>query len=73
MTNSPQPADAKTEDVSDTIWGYAAIGREINRSPSQVRYLLVNTPVLNNAVRKLGHKTIAASRRRLRDIVIPPT
>jgi len=71
MKKLPQP-DTKTEGMSDAVWGYAAIGREIDRSPSQVRYLLVKTDILDSAVQKLSHKVIVGSRRRLRDLAIPP-
>jgi hypothetical protein len=37
MKKLPQP-DMKTEDVPDAVWGYAAIGREIGLSASQIRY-----------------------------------
>jgi hypothetical protein len=69
MTKNPQP-DTKTE--SDAVWGYKNIGEVINRSPSQTRYLVVETDVLAHAVRKIGHKTIVGSRRLLRDVAIPP-
>ena len=53
-------------DDSDFAWGRAAIGREINRSPAQVTYLL-SIGVLDGVVRRVGHKTIVASKRRLRE------
>jgi hypothetical protein len=68
MKKNPQP-NTTTEDVPDAVWGYAAIGRVINRSPSQVRYLVVETDALDHAVRKIGHKTIVGSRRALREFV----
>jgi hypothetical protein len=71
MMKKPQP-DTKTGDVPDAVWGYAAIGREIGLSASQVRYLLVKTDVLDHAVRKLSHKVIVGSRRCLRDLAVPP-
>jgi hypothetical protein len=72
MTQTPQP-DTQTESESDAVWGYANIGKVINRSPSQTRYLLVETDVLDHAVRKIGHKTIVGSRRLLRDVAVPPS
>jgi hypothetical protein len=65
----PQP-DTTTEDVSDFIWGAKAIGDVINRSPSQTRYL-IKSGVLRDCVWKVGHKSLLASRRRLRNITIP--
>jgi hypothetical protein len=72
MTKKSQP-DTTTESESDAVWGYKAIGDIINRSPSQTRYLLVETDVLDHAVRKLGHRTIVGSRRLLRDVAVPPS
>jgi len=71
MMKNPQPETA-TEDLPDAVWGYSNIGRVIDRTPSQTRYLVVHTTVLDHAVRKIGHKTIVGSRRLLRDVAIPP-
>jgi hypothetical protein len=71
MMKKPQP-DTTTEDVPDAVWGYAAIGREIGLTASKTRYLVVKTDVLDHAVRKLSHKVIVGSRRRLRDFAVPP-
>jgi hypothetical protein len=70
MTKQPPQPDTKPE--SDAVWGYKAIGDVINRSPSQTRYLVVETDVLAHAVRKIGHKTVLGSRRLLRDVAVPP-
>lgn len=53
------------DDSSDWAWGREEIGREINRTPNQVSYLLAQG-VLNGAVKRLGHRTVVASRRKLR-------
>ncbi len=55
-------------DASDFCWGAAAIGREIDREPSQV-YHLLEIGALEGAVVKLGHRTILGSRRKLRALV----
>jgi hypothetical protein len=72
MMKKPQP-DMTTEDEPDAVWGYAAIGREIGLTASKTRYLVVKTDVLDHAVRKLSHKVIVGSRRRLRDFAVPPS
>jgi hypothetical protein len=56
-----------TQNQSDTdaVWGAAAIGAEINRTASQVRYLY-SIGALKGAVSKLGHKTMVGSRTELR-------
>ena len=72
MMKKPQPS-LTTEDVPDAVWGYAAIGREIGLTASKTRYLVVKTDVLDHAVRKLSHKVIVGSRRRLRDFAVPPS
>jgi hypothetical protein len=72
MKKLPQP-DTKTEDVPDAVWGYKNIGAEIGLSASKTRYLVVKTDVLDLAVRKLSHKVIVGSRRRLRDFAVPPS
>ena len=52
---------------SDLVWGAAAIGEEINRTAQQV-YHLHGSGALAGAVSKLGHKTLVASRSRLRKL-----
>jgi hypothetical protein len=71
MMKKSQP-DTKTESESDAVWGHSNIGKVIDRTPSQTRYLVVHTDVLAHAVRKLGHRTIVGSRRLLRDVAVPP-
>jgi hypothetical protein len=71
-TKKPQP-DTTTEDASDAVWGAKAIGDIIDRTPSQTRYLFARTSILDGAVKKVGHKTLVGSRRRLRDLMIPTT
>jgi hypothetical protein len=52
---------------SDLVWGGEAIGREINRTASQV-YHLLEIGALAGAAAKLGHKTIVGSKRALRKL-----
>lgn len=54
-------------DAGDLIWGAEAIGGEIGRSESQV-YHLLHEGVLGDAVKKIGHRTIVGSKRRLRNL-----
>jgi hypothetical protein len=49
------------------VWGAAAIGVVIDRTPSQV-YHLHASGALEGAVGKLGHKTLVGSRSRLRNL-----
>jgi hypothetical protein len=55
----------------DCVWGAAEIGREIARTASQVHYLF-GTGVLAGAVRKVGHRTLLGSRRKLRQLPLGP-
>jgi hypothetical protein len=59
--------DTNENDPSDLVWGAAAIGREIDRTASQVYYLHA-IGALEGAVAKLGHKTFVGSRKRLRNL-----
>jgi hypothetical protein len=72
MMKKSQPDTQTESSESDAVWGYSNIGKVIDRTPSQTRYLVVHTDVLNHAVRKLGHRTIVGSRRLLRDVAVPP-
>lgn len=56
---------AEDDNSGDAVWGHAAIGREINRSPSQVRHL-IKIGVLGDAVKRLSHRTYVGSRSKLR-------
>jgi hypothetical protein len=69
MMKKPQ-SDA-LESMPDAIWGAANIGKELGLSAPQVLYLLRKTDVLDKAVKKVAHRTIVASRRRLRDVAVP--
>lgn len=54
--------------AADLIWGVSGehgIAREINRSESETYYLIASG-ALGDAVKKLGHRTIVASRTKLR-------
>jgi hypothetical protein len=66
MSNTSKKSETSKED-GDLVWGAAAVGEEINRTPSQV-YHLLSIGALEGAAAKLGHKTIVGSRRRLRDL-----
>jgi hypothetical protein len=55
-----RPSDAE----SDLVWGAAAIGEVIDRTPGQV-YHLLSTGALDGAATKLSHKTLIGSRRAL--------
>jgi hypothetical protein len=55
-------------DDGDLIWGAEAIGALIGRSREQV-YRLLKIGALDGAVRKVGHRTIVGSRRRLHELV----
>jgi hypothetical protein len=53
---------------SDTwIWGAAAIGEVIGRTPAQV-YYLHGRGLLGDAVFKLSHKILVGDRRKLRNL-----
>jgi hypothetical protein len=69
MTTEPDrhtelPVD---ENESDIVWGAANIGRELNnKTAKEVSYLLNRTSLLDGMVRRVGHRTLVASRKRLR-------
>ena len=56
--------DGAGAESSDVVWGAAAIGNLINRSPAQV-YYLHRRGMLMGAAAKIGAKTFVGSRRRL--------
>jgi hypothetical protein len=70
VENSSQTTVDEEEDASSTnrdlVWGASAIGAEINRTASQVHYLHA-IGALKGAVRKLSHKMLVGSRRKLRE------
>jgi hypothetical protein len=53
---------------SDWVWGAEAIGIEINQPRSKV-YRMIARGDLDSAIRRFGHRTIAASRTRLRELI----
>jgi hypothetical protein len=59
-------SSATTE--NDFVWGGEAIAAELGVTTSQLYYLL-KIGALNGAVKKLGHRTLAGSRRKLRALV----
>jgi hypothetical protein len=62
-----EPRVGAADDESDIVWGAEAIGREINRTAEQI-YYLHRSSALKGAVRKVGHRTYLASRRKLREL-----
>jgi hypothetical protein len=65
MSDKMSTAARKLSDnENDLVWGAAAIGVVIDRTPSQV-YHLISTGALDGVVGKLAHKTIVGSRRGL--------
>jgi hypothetical protein len=75
MTNqSAQHTEVLPEGVGDSdpdiIFGFEAIGREINKSPKEVGYLLNNTTLFDGVVKRISHKITIASRRGLRNLAI---
>jgi hypothetical protein len=50
------------------VWGAEAIGIEINQPRSKV-YRMIARGDLDSAIRRFGHRTIAASRTRLRELI----
>jgi hypothetical protein len=75
MTNEPaRHTEVLPEGVGesdpDIIFGMAAIGREINRTPKEVGYLLSKTTLLDGAVKRISHKVTIASKHRLRNLAV---
>jgi hypothetical protein len=52
-------------DDSNVAWGAEAIGQEINRTAEQTRHLF-RSGAFGDAVRKLGHRTLAGDRSKLK-------
>jgi len=61
-------ASPEVNSESNLVWGAEAIGREINRSAAQVRYLH-GIGFFQGAVWKAGHRMYVGNRQRLRDLV----
>jgi hypothetical protein len=61
-------ANNEPYDPDDLIWGVPNIAHEIKRTPTQT-YHLIASGALDGAIAKFGHKTIVASRSRLRDVI----
>jgi hypothetical protein len=55
----------RKHDDPNVIWGAEAIGREIDRSAEQTR-ALYRSGAFGDAVRKLGHRTLAGDRAKLK-------
>jgi hypothetical protein len=72
MTNEPaRHTEVLPEGESDDIvWGMVNIGKELNRTPKEVGYLLNHTPLLKGVVKRISHKVTIASRRELRNLAI---
>jgi hypothetical protein len=67
MSQLTNPSPRVDDDDDDAVWGAEAIGKEINRTAEQVRYLH-RIGALKGAVRKVAHRTFLGSRRRLRQL-----
>ena len=67
MGKLEQRQDDDFDDLNDWAWGREEIGKEINRTPNQVTYLL-GRGLLDGAVRRAGHRTLVGSKRRLREL-----
>jgi hypothetical protein len=52
-------------DDSEVLWGARAIGQAINRSPTQVHWLIRNRATNGIPVDVIGHRTIRSTRARL--------
>jgi hypothetical protein len=66
-----RPTEALSEGESDLVFGWLAISTDIfdgKRSPKQLSWMLNNTNLLDGVVRRVGHKTVIASRRRGRNL-----
>ena len=59
--------NAKAPVATDWIWGAEAIGHEIGRTTNQVYYLF-STGCFRDAVWKMSHKHLVASRTKLREL-----
>jgi len=62
-----EAAESEVNPESNLVWGAAAIGRETNRKPAQVRYLY-SIGFYQGAVWKAGHRTYVGDRQRLRNL-----
>jgi hypothetical protein len=58
---------APDNQVSNLVWGAAAIGRVVNRTPEQVRRLH-QLGFFGNAVWKAGHRTLVGSVPKLKSL-----
>jgi len=61
------PAAETNTEQSNLIWGAAAIGAQIGRTPAQVR-CLHGVGFFRGAVWKAGHRTLVGHRERLRNL-----
>lgn len=69
MSRNSQTSTAKDIDADDIVWGVegpGGIAAVIGRTPVQTYYLIRKNRL---PVRKLGHRTIVASRRRLLEYI----
>jgi len=62
-----RPVDEVSSEVlaDDILWGAAAIGRFLGVDERRVYYLAERKQI---PIKKIGHKTITASKRRLREL-----
>jgi hypothetical protein len=59
--------DDENNEEADLVWGAAAIGRVISRTAAQV-YYLHGIGALDGAVKKVSHKMMLGSRKRLLEL-----
>jgi hypothetical protein len=69
----PKQSAGKTEpsDESEFAWGGQAIADALGCS-LETFYYLNNKGAFGDAVKRLGHKTLVASRARLREVMLSP-
>jgi len=58
------PKNRKTDD-GNVVWGAEAIGEVIDRTAEQARYLF-RKGTFGDAVKKIGHRTLAGDRSKLK-------
>jgi hypothetical protein len=66
MSSSAQQRSVDDDD-DVVVWGFAAFGREINRSAREVYNLYANKEKNGIPIDKVGHRTYKSTRRRLRN------
>jgi hypothetical protein len=67
LTKFEPAAGTLTDDTNDNVWGCEAIGKEIDRTAAQVRYMY-EKGLLSGAVTKVSHKLFLGSKSRLKQL-----